>query len=144
MRKYLQKRIKLFKSYGNPDFPNKCDICGLMAGYIDQSTDDAILKTGELESCGITKNYLRNIHASGGGSNKGNSTFFCVLSNNKYWNRPFKKCPDWQLRISDKLTLSDYISIHHSRHNTRIAKWLAGLASFLTIIVIILMIILKA
>ncbi len=139
MRKYLLKRIHRFKKRNDPDFPNKCDICGLRDNYTDQGTDAAILKAGELELCGITKRYRRSIHATLGGSYERNSTFFCVLSNNKYWNQPFKKCPDWQLHIGTKLTLSDYISIHHSRHNTRIAVRLAIFASLLTIITIIIM-----
>lgn len=54
-----------------------------------------------------------------------------------YWNQRYKKCPDWQLCIGDKLLLSDYLSIHHSRNNTRIAVRLGILAAGLTFISIL-------
>ena len=136
MRKYLQRWIAWFKN--DPDFPDKCDICGLRDRYSGQATDNAILKAGKLEPYGITKSYRRNIHAELGDSDSEEFTFFCALSNNKYWNRKFRKCPDWQLQIGGRLTLSDYITIHHSRHNTRIAIWLAIFAFILTTTVIII------
>ncbi len=139
MREYVRKRIHRFSKRKAPDFPNKCDICGLRAKYVDQDQDidTAILKAGELQKCGLAKNYPREMHVTIGGSDDEGHTYFCVLSNIKYWNKRFKKCPDWQLRIGNKLSLSDYLSIHHSRNNTRIALKLGVLAAILTAVGII-------
>ena len=136
MLQYYKKRIKRFRRRKDKNFPNKCEICGLRASYAstDSQIDKEILKAAELQRCGLTTSYSRNINVSVGGSEKQDLTHFCALSNIKYWNQSFKKCPDWQLLIGKKLSLSDYLSIHHSRNNTRIAIRLGILAIGLTII----------
>ncbi len=139
MLKYLMQMNLRFKNRKTTDFPNKCGICGLREKYLDhdKNIDEAILKAGNLQKFGLTKNFPREMHLTIGGSSNEGHTYFCVLSNTKYWNKPFKKCPYWQLRIGDKLSLSDYLSIHHSNNNTRIAVKLSILAAVLTVISII-------
>lgn len=136
MFKYVKQTIHRFSRRNDPDFPNKCDICGLRAQYpsTDKGTDERILKAGELQQCGLATSYSRNIHISVGAVDKIDFTFFCALSNIKYWNKPFKKCPDWQLHLGNQLTLSDHLAVHHSKNNTRIAIKLGILASLLTIL----------
>ena len=139
MLSYVKKRILRFRRRKDPDFPNKCDICGLRAKYVeeDRDIDAAILIANDLQKCGLSKNYPRAIHLTLGGSDDAGHTYFCSLSKLKYWNKPFKRCPDWQLNISNKLTLSDHLAIHHSMNNTKIAFRLGILASLLTVLSVV-------
>ena len=122
----------------SPDFPNKCDICGLRVKYgtADKETETALLTAAKLAEAGLAIYPPRNINVSVGSSH---DTYFCVLANVKYWNQKTRKCPDWQLKLPEPgLTLSDYLSIHHSRNNTRIAIRLGFLAAILTLIGIVI------
>jgi hypothetical protein len=136
MLQFFKKRIERYRNRNDRNFPNKCDICGLRVSYTntDNQLDDVILTAGRLQRCGLAISYPRNINVSFGGSGNEDITHFCALSNIKYWNKPFKKCPDWQLRLDKVLSLSDYLAIHHSKNNTRIAIRLSILAAILTII----------
>jgi hypothetical protein len=139
MLKYFKQRVQRFRRRKDRSFPNKCDICGLRAKYpkTDKSTDASIKKANELQSCGLASSFPRNIHFNVGSMTDESYTYFCALSNLKYWNKPFKKCPDWQLQLGSQITLSDHLAIHHSRNNTRIAIWLGVVASVLTLFSII-------
>jgi len=141
---HLLWKYKNYQKRKSVDLPNKCVICGLRIKYRnDDDEAKGVLKKAEvLAEVGLAVSPPKNTHVTPGGVPEVNVTYFCALSNIKYWNQKQKNCPDFQLKLPDSsLTLSDYLAVHHSRNNSRIAFKLGIVAAVITIIVIIVSII---
>lgn len=138
---YFQNKYVAHQYRKNPkDFPNQCDLCGLRVQFKNDNIHaNSIIEKGHiLKKVNFANPPLRVIHSAPYGPPEANVTYFCALAKTKYWNQKFKKCPDFQLKLpSSELSLSDYLAIHHSRNNSRIAFYLGILASILTLIGII-------
>lgn len=132
----IQQVYERYQARDDPRFPNKCDTCGLRVEYLGDGSgaEQTLLEVAKLSKFGLAR-YPPRVMDVGGG-NPG-TTYFCALAHTKYWVRKDKRCPDWQLRIPHaRITLADYMSIHHSRTNARIAKWVGAVASVWAIIAI--------
>ncbi|MDB4521967.1 hypothetical protein N9100_00970 [Gammaproteobacteria bacterium] len=137
MFNYIRQRWLWFKHRNDDDYPDKCEVCGLRVSYPHTDTDADTLfnQVSDLRHVGVVK-YPSRVQEMGVSPDRVYYTHFCALSHNKYWGPHNKRriCPDWQLKIpGDEMSLPDYISVHHSRVNTRLALRLGVLALILTL-----------
>jgi hypothetical protein len=119
------------------ELPNKCQACGLRVEYLatDFETERIVLSVAELERFGLATYPRRNIVAVIGGPGP-NYTSFCAVANIRCWQKNNKFCPDWQLKLPGG-TLSDYLSIHHSRASSRVASRIGWFALVVGIVGVI-------
>lgn len=131
----INQAMLRFRARKDTALPNKCEICGLRVSYPSSMNDidQKIQLANQLACYGLAVRAPRNINVSLGGDGRNDQTHFCALSRIKCWNKPHKKCPDWQLGISSQLTLSDHLAIHHTKNNTKIAVRLGLVAAALTL-----------
>ena len=134
-KKYREKK----KLLTDGKIPDKCTLCGLRAQFTaveakELKLDNDFNTARQLYNTGIVKDkFTREINMSNGPAAK-DFTYYCAISQFKYWKSPKKRCPYWQFRRGTQLTLSDYLSIHHTKTNTKIAKRLGLFGIILTLI----------
>ncbi len=121
---YFQVKYERYQKRKDSSLPNKCDLCGLKIHLPEQSLKDSedneqlFKNLRELQRLHIINQGFPRTIAVGSGPNY---VEYCAV-NSRQWNSRNKKCPYFQLK-NYKTTLSDYLSIHHSIRNKRIAIW---------------------
>jgi len=112
-------------------FPDKCDTCAFKVEYSrDFSSIDAdFQQLAELSRVGLSDRPFRLVNVGGSEPDS-----YCALGMNRCWGgkKKYRKCPCRQRRLPD-VNLSDALSIHHSRVNTRLALRLGILGICLTL-----------
>lgn len=130
---YFQLRYERYQRRNDPKFPDKCETCGLRVEYIDARYDSVTSKVSELQRLGLARYPPRKVYLSNVADEP---TCFCALGHIRNWGKKELKCPDWQMKLPDSvLTLSDHLSIHHTRASTRQATRLQIIAIVLTVVI---------
>jgi len=127
----ITKLIKRLTLKDMDSIPDKCDTCAFKIEYDgrDQQISKIFIELSTLRDYGFS-DYLNRTMTPGKDS-------FCALGNNKYWgtDNKNKKCPDRQIEIpGTRMNLSDYLSIHHTKVNTRISNRITIVAIIASII----------
>ena len=121
----LFRKRKKHRTNNREKLPDKCSLCGLRVSYSEniEKTDSMFSDVRKLYDRGIVNIiYVRELNVTAGGDGRNDITYYCALSNRRYWHKPNKSCPYWQFKGSAGLSLSDHIAIHHTIVNNRIAK----------------------
>ncbi len=118
-------KLKKHRNNKGEKLPDKCSLCGLRVSYSQntEKIDSMLSDVGKLYHRGIVNIiFVRKMNVSVGGDGRNDITYYCALSNRRYWHKPNNSCPDWQFKGSARLSLSDHLAIHHTIVNNRIAK----------------------
>ena len=131
--KYFQSRYERYRRLAESKLPDKCDTCGLRVEYVDTNYDSVTAKVSELQQLGLARYPPRKVTLS---TIADEPTCFCAIGHVRYWVKKELKCPDWQMKLPGAvMTLSDYLSIHHTRISTRQATRLQIIAIVLTVVI---------